>query len=151
MKLASCLLLALCWLPFSALHAQTVASLSRLAAARPTATSASASRPDQSAPSASQLLTGTVLNDNEEPVPGAVVTVLTEPTNSASTNSAGLFILRSSAVKPILQVKCAGYIDSEQPGNYTKPVVFKLTTVPDYERQLKKRGKAVEKAYKKVQ
>lgn len=146
MKFLPCLLLALGWLPLSALHAQTLVASNGSVAARP----ASLGAPAQ-VPAAAALLTGTVLNDDNEPVPGAVVSVITEPTNSASTNSAGIFVLHSAVAKPVLQVRCAGYIDSEQPGSYAKPIMFKLTTVPDYERQLKKKGKAAYKAYKKAQ
>lgn len=97
------------------------------------------------------VLTGQVLNDDGKPVAGAVVSVASERNNEASTNSEGVYVLRSAALKPILRVNCAGYEESEQPGSYTTPAEFRLTAIPDYQRQLKKRGKAVERAYRKFQ
>ena len=149
MKSILCLLLSLGWLSVAAARAQsTSAAPPDTAATGAAVVSPPPPAPDSVVAPVVRVLTGTVLNDQNEPVPGAVVSVVAEAANEASTNSVGAFVLRSKAEKPLLQVVCAGYLDSEQPGSYVQPVVFQLTAAPDYERQLNKKRKAAAKAYK---
>jgi hypothetical protein len=94
------------------------------------------------------VLTGTVFNDMGEPLAGASVSVVGDKNNTITTNSVGGYVLRTTTVKPVLRITYAGYKDLEQMVSATQPTSFTLEAVANYKRDLKKRSKAAEKAYR---
>ncbi|TGE08652.1 carboxypeptidase-like regulatory domain-containing protein [Hymenobacter fodinae] len=95
-----------------------------------------------------KVLTGTVFNDMGEPLAGANVTVVGDKNNTITTNSVGGYVLRTTAAQPVLRITYAGYKDLEQTVNPLHPTSFTLEAVANYKRDLKKRSKAAEKAYR---
>lgn len=95
-----------------------------------------------------KVLTGNVFNDMGEPLAGATVSVVGDKNNSITTNSVGGYVLHTSATSPVLRITYAGYKDLEQTVSTTQPTSFTLEAVANYKRDLKKRSKAAEKAYK---
>ncbi|TGD82258.1 carboxypeptidase-like regulatory domain-containing protein [Hymenobacter wooponensis] len=95
-----------------------------------------------------KVLTGTVFNDMGEPLAGANVSVVGDKNNTITTNSVGGYVLRTTTAKPVLRITYAGYKDMEQTVSATQPTSFTLEAVANYKRDLKKRSKAAEKAYK---
>ena len=95
-----------------------------------------------------QVLTGTVVNETDKPVAGVTVTLVADPNQVSITNAAGGYIIHSKAEAPELRVSCAGYQELQVAAGAT-PLVIKLVRLNNYERQLKKRSKAADKAYRK--
>ncbi|OUJ72684.1 carboxypeptidase-like regulatory domain-containing protein [Hymenobacter crusticola] len=93
-------------------------------------------------------ITGTVLSNMGQPLAGASVMVVGEKNGAASTNSAGGFVLRTAAEKPMIHVSYAGYEEDEQQMLGSEPLTFSLTPIDKYKKQLKKRSKAAQKAWK---
>ena len=93
-------------------------------------------------------VTGTVLNNMGEPLAGASVTVVGEKSGAVSTNSAGGFVIRTAAEKPVIHVSYAGYEEDEQQMIGSEPLTFSLNPIDKYKKQLKKRSKAAQKAWK---
>ncbi|WP_324671021.1 carboxypeptidase-like regulatory domain-containing protein [Hymenobacter sp. GOD-10R] len=93
-------------------------------------------------------VTGTVLNNMGQPLAGASVTVVGEKNGAVSTNSAGGFVIRTAAEKPMIHVSYAGYDEDEQQMLGTEPLTFSLNPINKYKKQLKKRSKAAQKAWK---
>ncbi|MDJ0364082.1 TonB family protein [Hymenobacter sp. H14-R3] len=57
---------------------------------------------------AALAITGRIINDKGDPLPGVFITMKDAATN-ATTNSAGNFLLSSELPNPVLTLKCAGY------------------------------------------
>jgi hypothetical protein len=93
-------------------------------------------------------VTGTVLNNMGQPLAGASVTVVGEKNGAVSTNSAGGFVIRTATEKPVIHVSYAGYDEDEQQMLGTEPLTFSLNPINKYKKQLKKRSKAAQKAWK---
>lgn len=96
-----------------------------------------------------RTFTGTVLDEWNEPLAGAIVTFVSEPTLTGITNSADSYMLQSTSTTPVLRVTYAGYRDVEIEGNEAGPLLVQLEPIDHYARQLKKNLKMAEKAYRK--
>ena len=121
------------------------------AATTPAAPAATPAVPDTTAVApvvTEQVLTGTVVNETDKPVAGVTVTLVADPNQVSITNAAGGYIIHSKAEAPELRVSCAGYQELQVAAGAT-PLVIKLVRLNNYERQLKKRSKAADKAYRK--
>jgi len=93
-------------------------------------------------------VTGSVLSNMGQPLAGASVSVVGEKGGAVSTNSAGAYVLRTSAEKPVIHVSYAGYDEDEQTMLGTEPLTFSLNPIDKYKKQLKKRSKAAQKAWR---
>lgn len=93
-----------------------------------------------------KTLTGYVLNEEGEPLAGA--TIISEKGEVITTNADGQFMIQSTAATPVLRASYAGYQELQLPINTLQPTTFRLDPIEDYERQLKKRSKAANKAWK---
>lgn len=96
-----------------------------------------------------RLFTGTVLGQDDEPLAGASVSVVTEPYDAGITNSVGNYVLRSKEASPVLHVSYAGYEPVELVLTSAEPQVIRLEAIDKYARKLKKRAKAAEKEYRR--
>lgn len=97
---------------------------------------------------------GTVVDELGEPLAGVVVSVVSaknqfSAATTTTTNSEGEYLLRTTNAAPVLQVSYAGYEDIQQQATYARPITFQLQAIDNYERQLKKKVKAAEKAWHK--
>ncbi|TGE29055.1 carboxypeptidase-like regulatory domain-containing protein [Hymenobacter metallicola] len=93
-----------------------------------------------------KVLTGTVLNEEGEPLAGA--TIISEKGEVITTNAEGQFVIQSTAATPVLKASYAGYQEMQLPINTLQPTTFRLDPIENYERQLKKQSKAANKAWK---
>lgn len=93
-------------------------------------------------------VTGTVLNNMGQPLAGASVSVVGEKNGAVSTNSAGGYVIRTATEKPVIHVSYAGYEEDEQLMPGTEPLTFSLKPIEKYKKNLKKRSKAAQKAWK---
>jgi hypothetical protein len=96
-----------------------------------------------------RVFTGTVLDEWNEPIAGAIVTLVSDPHQSGITNAAGSYMLRTTTLAPVLRVTYAGYRDTQVEGNEAGPLLVQLEPIDNYARQLKKTLKSAEKAYRK--
>jgi nucleoid-associated protein YgaU len=97
---------------------------------------------------------GTVVDELGEPLAGVVVSVVSaknqfSAATTTTTNSEGEYLLRTTNASPVLQVSYAGYEDIRQQATYARPITFQLQAIDNYERRLKKKVKAAEKAWQK--
>ncbi|WP_277227217.1 carboxypeptidase regulatory-like domain-containing protein [Hymenobacter sp. YC55] len=97
---------------------------------------------------------GTVVDDLGEPLAGVVVSIVSaknqfSAATTTTTNSEGEYLLRTTNASPVLLVSYAGYEDIQQQATYARPITFQLEAIDNYERQLKKKVKAAEKAWHK--
>lgn len=97
---------------------------------------------------------GTVVDELGEPLAGVVVSVVSaknqfSAATTTTTNSEGEYLLRTTNASPVLLVSYAGYEDIQQQATYARPITFQLEAIDNYERQLKKKVKAAEKAWHK--
>ncbi|GGF13761.1 carboxypeptidase-like regulatory domain-containing protein [Hymenobacter cavernae] len=95
-----------------------------------------------------RVLTGSVLSEMGQPLAGASVTIVGEKNSAVSTNSAGDYVLRTTTEKPVIHVSYAGYEEDEQPMIGREPLTFSLKPIEKYKKQLKKRSKAANKAWR---
>ena len=100
-------------------------------------------------PVTDRLLTGTVVNEAGNPLAGVTVTLVQDPNQSSITNSAGGYILHSKTDSPVLRVSYAGYQELQVSAGGSEPLRVQLAALNNYERALKKRSKAADKAYRK--
>ncbi|GAA3996707.1 hypothetical protein GCM10022408_04160 [Hymenobacter fastidiosus] len=94
-----------------------------------------------------RLFVGTVLNEKGRPLAGVLVSVGPGKDQVTVTNAEGTYMLHSSAAKPLLQLRYAGYEDAELRLSNPQPVTFNLEPISDYKRQLRKQSKAAVKAF----
>ncbi len=95
---------------------------------------------------------GTVIDELGEPLAGVVVSVVASKNQfslATTTNAEGEYLLQTTAASPVLLVSYAGYEDVQQQAMPARPITFQLQPIDGYERQLKKRVKAAEKAWQK--
>lgn len=95
---------------------------------------------------------GTVVDELGEPLAGVVVSVVAgknQFSNATTTNSEGEYLLHTTNASPVLLVSYAGYQEIQQQATYAHPITFQLEAIDGYERQLKKKVKAAEKAWQK--
>ena len=97
---------------------------------------------------------GIVVDELGEPLAGVVVSVVSgknqfSAATTTTTNSEGEYLVHSTNVAPVLMVSYAGYQDIQQQATYAHPITFQLEAIDGYERQLKKKVKAAEKAWHK--
>ncbi|GAA3931751.1 carboxypeptidase-like regulatory domain-containing protein [Hymenobacter algoricola] len=114
-----------------------------LAVLTPVATEVAPARAEPS----SRLFVGTVLNEKGMPLAGALVSVGSERDQLVVTNAEGTYVLRSGVSAPVLRVTYAGYEEAALRVSNPQPVTFNLEPIDHYKRQLKKQGKAAEKAF----
>lgn len=87
-----------------------------------------------------------------EPLAGVVVSIISGKNQysiTTTTNAEGEYLLQTTNAAPMLLVSYAGYQDVQQQATYAHPITFQLEPVDNYERQLKKKAKAAEKAWHK--
>jgi Carboxypeptidase regulatory-like domain len=99
---------------------------------------------------ATHQLVGTIANRSGQPLAGVTVMLAANRNSSVITNSEGRFLLPSPLPTPELRVSFAGYYDTTvvmpPPGN---PLVVELRAVDRYKKQLKKKLKSADKAWRK--
>ncbi|WP_133273277.1 carboxypeptidase-like regulatory domain-containing protein [Hymenobacter radiodurans] len=96
-----------------------------------------------------RVFTGTVLGAWNDPLAGAIITVISDPKEGGITNSSGGYMIKSTSTSLSLRVTYAGYQDALVEVNDTSPLLVQMTPIDHYERQVKKNLKAAEKAYRK--
>ncbi len=95
---------------------------------------------------------GVVVDDLGEPLAGVVVSVVVDKNQFSTvttTNSEGEYLIQTKVESPLLLVSYAGYQEIQQRATYAQPLTFQLESIDNYERQLKKRTKASQKAWNK--
>ena len=95
---------------------------------------------------------GVVVDDLGEPLAGVVVSVVSgknQFSSATTTNAEGEYLLQTTSAAPVLLVSYAGYKDVQQQATYAGPITFQLESIDGYERKLKRRAKAAEKAWQK--
>lgn len=101
-------------------------------------------------PDATRSLVGKVVTIAGKPLAGATVMVLGDHKNNAAiTNQEGQFLLTTRQEKPVLVVSCAGFEESEVDVPPAGQPLIELTPIDRYKKQLRKRGKAAYKEWKK--
>ncbi len=92
------------------------------------------------------------MDDLGEPLAGVVVSVVVDKNQFSTvttTNSEGEYLIQTKVESPLLLVSYAGYQEIQQRATYAQPLTFQLESIDNYERQLKKRTKASQKAWNK--
>ncbi|MBF9219975.1 energy transducer TonB [Hymenobacter ruricola] len=108
------------------LFISTVVALQLMVAGGPQLTQLKGARPATAAEApAVPTVTGRVLTDQEEPLPGVVVSVQ-GASHVTSTNASGNFLLTLSDVKSVLVFKCEGYRDQALAVSGTAPLTVKM-------------------------
>ncbi|RYU82415.1 carboxypeptidase-like regulatory domain-containing protein [Hymenobacter persicinus] len=95
----------------------------------------------------SHLYTGKVLNEKGQPLAGALVASGPNKDQITVTNADGVYLLPAKAPVALLRVTYAGYEDAELSVVNIQAVTFNLEPVDHYRRQLKKQGRAADKAF----
>ncbi|HEX8429379.1 carboxypeptidase regulatory-like domain-containing protein [Hymenobacter sp.] len=106
----------------------------------------------EAAPLEVKAFKGAVVDEMGEPLAGVVVSIISGKNQysiTTTTNAEGEYLLQTTNAAPMLLVSYAGYQDVQQQATYAHPITFQLEPVDNYERQLKKKAKAAEKAWHK--
>ncbi|QNH60835.1 carboxypeptidase-like regulatory domain-containing protein [Hymenobacter sediminicola] len=96
-----------------------------------------------------RVITGNVQNQSGKPLAGVTVSLRQDERQSSITNSAGMFILKTTHQAPVLHVSYAGYSELEVTPPVSGPLVVEMAAIDKYSKQLKKQVKSARKAWEK--
>ena len=96
-----------------------------------------------------RVITGNVQSQSGKPLAGVTVSLRQDERQSSITNTAGMFILKTTHQAPVLHVSYAGYSELEVTPPVSGPLVVEMAAINKYSKQLKKQVKSARKAWEK--